>query len=141
MAIEILEIHHHAVRIDGQPPEAVLDFYTNVLGLAADQGRPHIEGIPGYWMNVGDVGQIHLIGGAFPSLVARGPGQDPAAPHVAMAVASIIEAKAELDRLGVPYWTSKAVSPEFEQVFVDDPCGNMIELHQLGNCRCGHRKA
>ena len=136
MAIKILEIHHHGMRIDGQPPEAVLDFYSNVLGLAADEGRPNIPGVPGYWINVGEVGQLHLIGGAAPSPLARGPGQDPAAPHVAMAVASLAETKAELERLDVPYWTSKALNPELEQVFVNDPCGNMLEFHQIGSCRC-----
>jgi catechol 2,3-dioxygenase-like lactoylglutathione lyase family enzyme len=136
MAIKILEIHHHAIRMDGASDRDVLDFYSKVLGIGADEGRPTIPGVPGYWINVGAVGQLHLIGGTFPSPVARGPGQDPAAPHVALGVASVVETKAELDRLGVPYWTSKAVGPEFEQVFVNDPCGNMIELHQAGNCRC-----
>lgn len=136
MAIKILEIHHHAVRIDGQPPETVRGFYENVLGLPADTGRPTIPGVPGYWINVGAVGQIHLIGGDIPSPVARGPGQDPAAPHVALAVANVVETKAELERLGVPFWTSKAASPELEQLFVNDPCGNMIELHQIDKCRC-----
>ncbi len=103
MAIKILGIHHHAVRIDTdeQPLEALRDFYTNVLGLKHDQGRPDIPDVPGWWINVGDGGQIHLIGGAYPSPAARGPGQDPAAPHVALAVESIVEAKAELVRLGV----------------------------------------
>jgi len=145
MAIKILGIHHHAVRIDAreQPLDTVHDFYTDVLGLNHDEGRPNIPGVPGWWINVGDSGQIHLIGGDLPSPVARGPGQDPAAPHVALAVESIIEAKAELVRLGVPHWTSKAVSAEFEQVFVNDPCGNMIELHQFDKCRCSsaNRKA
>lgn len=139
MAINILEIHHHAVRIDAdqQPLDAVHDFYTSVLGLREDDTRPNIPGVPGWWIDVGDSGQLHLIGGDLPSPVARGPGQDPAAPHVALAVESIVDAKAELVRLGVPHWTSVGVAgPEFEQVFVNDPCGNMIELHQFDKCRC-----
>ena len=146
MAIKILGIHHHAVRIDdrGHPYDAVHDFYANVLGLNHDEGRGTIAGVPGWWMNVGDVGQIHLIGGDYPSRFAKAPGQDPTAPHVALAVASIPDTKAELDRLGVPYWTLVGVAgPETEQVFVNDPCGNMIELHQVDKCRCSavNRKA
>lgn len=145
MAIKILGIHHHAVRIndDNHPYEAVHHFYTQVLGLAEDTARPTIPGVPGWWIDVADSGQIHLIGGAVPSPVAKGPGQDPAAAHVALAVESIVETKAELERMGVAYWTSVGVAgPEFEQVFLTDPSGNMIELHQYDKCRCaaGNRK-
>lgn len=68
MAIKVLEIHHHGVRIDAgnKTPQEVEEFYTGVLGLQRDKGRPTIPGIPGSWMNVGDVGQIHLIGGNLP---------------------------------------------------------------------------
>jgi catechol 2,3-dioxygenase-like lactoylglutathione lyase family enzyme len=107
MGIRVLEIHHHAVRIDSEPPklEAVQKFYKDVLGLEADPGRPKIPGVPGFWINVGEGGQIHLIGGEQPSPLAKGPGQDPTIPHVALAVADIKETKAELDRLNVPYWS------------------------------------
>jgi hypothetical protein len=51
--------------------------------------------------------------------------------HHGMAVASVPEAKAELDRMGVKYWTmTSLVGPELEQIFMDDPNGNMVELHQ-----------
>ncbi len=136
MAIKVLEIHHHAIRIDGVPEQAILDFYTNVLGMEADKGRPTIPGIPGFWINVGEVGQLHLIGGSVPSPIAGRPDQDPAAPHVALGVESVPETKAELERLGIPYWTTRAANPELEQLFVNDPRGNMIELHQAGSCRC-----
>src|SRR5438309_14841 len=66
MAIEILEIHHTGVRIDtgAEKLDATKGFYKDVLGLPHDTGRPTIPGIPGAWINVGEVGQIHLIGGA-----------------------------------------------------------------------------
>ncbi len=89
MAIEVLGIHHHATRIDANKAAAVAKFYKDVLGLGADPGRPTIPGVPGFWINVGDGGQIHLIGGAQPSTLAKGPGQDPTIPHVALAVADI----------------------------------------------------
>ena len=137
MAIKVMEIHHHAVRIDDPKLDEVRAFYSGVLGLPHDTGRPEIAGIPGMWINVGEVGQIHLIGGPSPSRLARGPGQDPAGPHVALGVEDIVETKAELDRMGVEYWSLKgATDPDSEQVFLTDPCGNMVELHQYNKCRC-----
>ena len=108
-----------------------------VIPTARDTGRPTIPGIPGMWINVGEVGQIHLIGGEQPSPMAKGPGQDPTRPHVAFAVADIVATRAELDRLGVSYWTIEALtSPDSVQLFLNDPCGNMVELHQIDKCRC-----
>jgi catechol 2,3-dioxygenase-like lactoylglutathione lyase family enzyme len=71
------------------------------------------------------------------SKFAEGPGKDPSSPHVALAVPDIQEARNELDRLGVSYWvTRNVVGPESQQIFLHDPAGNMIELHQAGTCRC-----
>ena len=139
MAIGVLEIHHHAIRVDADQPklDAVQNFYEGVLGLDIDPGRPTIRGVPGFWINTGASGQIHLIGGAQPSPLAKGPRQDPTIPHVALAVADIQGTKVELDRLGVSYWSMTGINgPDAEQVFVNDPCGNMIELHQIDQCRC-----
>jgi catechol 2,3-dioxygenase-like lactoylglutathione lyase family enzyme len=139
MAIKILEIHHTGVRIDTKAEQlgATEDFYTGVLGLSRDAGRPTIPGIPGMWINVGEVGQIHIIGGEQPSPVAKGPGEDPTRPHVAFAVADIVETRAELDRMGAKYWVIEGLtSPDSTQVFLNDPCGNMVELHQIDKCRC-----
>lgn len=139
MAIKIMGLHHHAVRIEtaGDELGPVRDFYSDVLGLHPDEGRPYIPGVPGWWINVGGDAQIHLIGGANPSPAAKEPGKDPGGPHVALAVEDISEAKAELDRLGVDYWSLVGVAgPDTEQLFVKDPAGNMIELHQYNKCRC-----
>jgi catechol 2,3-dioxygenase-like lactoylglutathione lyase family enzyme len=119
MPIKVVEIHHPALRINGDETDlaANLDFYQGLLGLAPDAGRPPLRGIPGFWINVGEVGQIHLIGGEEPSPFAKGPGQDPAAPHVALAVESVVEAKAELERRGTPYWSlSGAIGGKSEQL-------------------------
>jgi catechol 2,3-dioxygenase-like lactoylglutathione lyase family enzyme len=137
MAIRVVEIHHHAIRTDGDRLDAVQNFYQGVLGMEVDPKRPTIPGVPGFWINVGEGGQLHLIGGDQPSTLAKGPGQDPTIPHVALAVADIQAAKAELDRLGVQYWSMTGINgPSAEQIFVNDPCGNMIELHQIDQCRC-----
>jgi catechol 2,3-dioxygenase-like lactoylglutathione lyase family enzyme len=71
------------------------------------------------------------------SKYAKGERRDPTLPHVALAVPDIQEAKRELDRMGVNYWTTVGITgPDAEQVFMEDPFGNMIELHQAGTCRC-----
>ena len=81
--------------------------------------------------------RVRLFSIEQPSPIAKGPGQDPTRPHVAFAVADIVATRAELDRLGVSYWTIEALtSPDSVQLFLNDPCGNMVELHQIDKCRC-----
>jgi catechol 2,3-dioxygenase-like lactoylglutathione lyase family enzyme len=70
-------------------------------------------------------------------------GQEPVVPralslpHVAFAVADFVETRAELDRMGTSYWVAEGiVGPQSQQIFMHDPAGNMIELHQAGICRC-----
>lgn len=144
MAVKVLELHHHGIRVGPSEVEAnrALAFYRDVLGLAPDAGRPHIPGVPGFWMDVGGRAQIHLMGASGISKVAKGEGKDPTNPHVALAVPDIQEAKKELDRLGVAYWSIVGlVGPQAEQVFLYDPFGNMIELHAAGTCRCNRTSA
>jgi catechol 2,3-dioxygenase-like lactoylglutathione lyase family enzyme len=139
MSIKVLELHHHGIRM-GTSEEAVQkarQFYTEVLGLQADPGRPNIRGIPGFWLYVGDAAQIHLMGAEGRSPVARSDKEDPTIPHVALAVENIQEAKQELDRRGIWYWQISGLVGQYsDQVFVQDPFGNVIELHQIGTCRC-----
>jgi catechol 2,3-dioxygenase-like lactoylglutathione lyase family enzyme len=139
MAVKVLELHHHGIRIGPSETEVkkAFAFYHDVLGLDADGGRPTIPTIDGYWMDVGGTAQIHLMGVDGQSKFAAGPGKDPSHPHVALAVADIQEAKKELERMGVDFWvTTGVVGPQSQQIFMHDPFGNMIELHQAGTCRC-----
>ena len=139
MAVKVLELHHHGIRVGPSESEVkkALGFYHDVLGLDPDPGRPTIPSIDGYWMDVGGTAQIHLMGVDGQSKFAEGPGKDPSHPHVALAVPDIQEAKAELERMGVSFWVTRGVvGPESQQIFMHDPFGNMIELHQAGTCRC-----
>jgi catechol 2,3-dioxygenase-like lactoylglutathione lyase family enzyme len=142
MPIKVLELHHHGIRI-GTSDEAVeqaRQFYGEVLGLEADPGRPTIPGIPGFWLYVGNdqhTAQIHLMGAEGMSPMARSAKEDPTIPHVALAVEDIQEAKRELDQRGIWYWQIQGLVGQYsDQVFVRDPFGNVIELHQIGTCRC-----
>jgi class 3 adenylate cyclase len=141
MSLKIVELHHLAVRVapSSSAAAAARRFYTDVLGLGADDSPSSLPATPGHRVNAGPAAQIHLIGAAG-TVVDLGGGIDPSAPHVAFAVVSIADARAELERLGVPYRTLRGESgPDSQQLFLTDPAGNLIELHQLGTCRCTAR--
>ena len=71
------------------------------------------------------------------SPMARSEKEDPTLPHVALAVENIQEAREELERRGIWHWRIQGlVGNNSDQVFVQDPFGNVIELHQVGSCRC-----
>ena len=67
MPIEVVELHHHGIRIGNTQKDAekAREFYSGVLGLDTDPARPNIASIPGFWMYVGqgkNTTQIHLMG-------------------------------------------------------------------------------
>lgn len=139
MPIKILEIHHSAVRIKPDPENIARDhdFYTRVLGLKTDPARPDFEDLPGYWLNIGEQAQFHLMAYEGEHPYARGTGNDPSRAHVAFGVEDIAETEAELKRMEVPYWTLGVLGgPEKTQIFLFDHSNNLIELHQFDTCRC-----
>ncbi|WP_018636365.1 VOC family protein [Parafrankia elaeagni] len=134
MALTGLEIHHHAVRMR---PDAVAEtraFYEDVLGLSPDPGVREIPGVPLFWMDTGNDTQIHLFGVEGVSRYARRPDRDPFTSHVAFGVPDILQARTELDRLHVEYWS--VGRDKRQQIFLYDQADNMIELHQIDTCRC-----
>lgn len=144
MPIRILELHHHAVRIGVTPAEveAARQFYTDLLGLSLDDGRSQATASPGHWINVDAHSQIHTI--AAPTVSddegATKVGIDPRAPHVALAVGDIAEALEEVKRNKVSYIARRdRATGALLQVFLRDPAGNVIELHQIDSCRCTAR--
>ncbi|WP_432199076.1 VOC family protein [Streptomyces sp. bgisy027] len=137
MALNGLELHHHAVRMRPDAVEETLTFYRDVLGLEPDPEAREIPDVPLFWMDTDNGTQIHLFGVEGVSRYARRPDQDPFTEHVAFGVPDILAAKKELDRLAVRYW--KAGRGERQQLFLYDQTGNMIELHQIGTCRCDKR--
>lgn len=142
MPIKVVELHHHGIRIGTTPEEVeqARTFYTDLLGLDTDPARPNIPTIPGFWMYVGEgerTTQIHLMGAKGKSPMAKSKKEDPTLPHVALAVEDIQEARKELEARGIWYWDIQGlVGNNSDQVFVQDPFGNVIELHQIGTCTC-----
>lgn len=136
MGIKVLELHHHGVRVGSTPGgvEAVRDFYVDVLGLQLDAGRR--ARAPGYFLDVGEQGQLHLFAPDAPAVADPDP-LDGADAYVALAVADIAAARNELTRLGVPHRAvERPMNPAATRLFVRDPAGNVVELHQAGACRC-----
>ncbi|ROO88018.1 catechol 2,3-dioxygenase-like lactoylglutathione lyase family enzyme [Actinocorallia herbida] len=134
MALHGLELHHRALRV---PPEAMtvhVDFYRDVLGLAEAADAPEVPGIPIQWLDAANGVQVHLFGAAGTSRYAARPDRDPFISHLAFGVPDITEAVEDLVRMGVPHW--HVGRGERRQVFVRDPSGDLIELHQSGLCRC-----
>jgi catechol 2,3-dioxygenase-like lactoylglutathione lyase family enzyme len=108
-----------------------------VLNLAQDGGRWHIPGIHGYFLDIPSDVQIHLLGSDGPSPYSQGPGKDPVENHIALAVDDVAEAETELNRLGVDYFVlDNVAAPELKQLFLRDPANNLVEIHQIGHCRC-----
>ena len=137
MTINVTGFLHAGVRIGPTEEDAAKakQFYEGLLGLDTDGNRPYIEGIPGFWSNINGAGdrsqQVHIMGAEGASPVSRSPKEDPTRAHVAFSVADLDAAKQELTEKGVEWWEYKAlVGKGSDQVFFEDPFGNMIELQQ-----------
>jgi glyoxylase I family protein len=115
--MEPLGVHH--VSINVADVDAALDFYVGVLGLGLREDRPDF-GFGGAWLDVGGQ-QLHLIEGPVPA--AHGQ-------HFAVRVASLDDTVAELRRRGITVSDPMPVGTS-RQVFLDDPSGNGIELHEV----------
>ncbi|MFF3628579.1 VOC family protein [Streptomyces sp. NPDC002164] len=137
MAVQIRELHHVGLGMGTATADEARDYYRDVLNLTQDAGRWHIPGIYGYFLDIPSDVQIHLLGSDGPSPYSKGPGKDPVENHIALAVDDIIEAEEELKRLGVEYFTlDNVASPNLKQLFLRDPANSLVEIHQLGLCRC-----
>jgi catechol 2,3-dioxygenase-like lactoylglutathione lyase family enzyme len=136
MALNILEFHHQAFRMDPRMARATVDFYERVLGLDPEQGRQWNpdRSLPVYYLNLPDDTQIHLLGVNGKSPFAESADRDATTPHVAFAVPDIVAAEHELDTLGIDHWQLHLEG--IKLIFFRDPAGNQIEVHQIGVCQC-----
>lgn len=113
-----LAVHHVSINVDDVP--AALAFYTDVLGLEARGDRPDF-GFGGAWLDAGDQ-QVHLIEGQPPAPVGQ---------HFALQVEDLAATVAELRGRGLRVSDPAPVGTSL-QAFVSDPCGNVVELHEVG---------
>lgn len=138
MPIKILELHHVGFGVTNAVADEMRDFYTDLLQLPEDETRWHIPGIHGYWINLPNGTQVHILGSDGPSPYAKGPNQDPVNNHIAVAVEDVLAAEEELIRRGITYFQlDNVASPSLKQLFIHDPAGNMVEIHQKNARRAG----
>ncbi|MGC0155320.1 VOC family protein [Chromobacterium vaccinii] len=131
MSIQVRELHHVGFSVPTQLVEPMHDFYRQVFGLSADPGRWHIPGVPGYFLDMPDATQLHILGSDGVSPYAQGEGLDPVSNHLALTVASLALAAEELRRRGIAFFGQRNVAAaELSQLFVRDPAGNLLELRQ-----------
>ena len=113
-----LAIHHVSVNVSDV--DAGVAFYTDVLGGTVRDDRPDF-GFGGAWIDLGTQ-QVHLIEASVPPNLGQ---------HFAIRVADLGAAVDELRAKGYEVGDPVAVGANL-QTFVEDPSGNVVELHEVG---------
>ncbi|MGH9229076.1 MAG: VOC family protein [Acidimicrobiales bacterium] len=112
-----LAVHHVSINVDDV--DAAVTFYVDVLGLARRADRPADLGVGGAWLDAG-AQQVHLIHAPLPT--ARGQ-------HFALLVDDLDAAVDDLRAQEVEV-SDPAPVGRSRQSFLQDPAGNLIELHE-----------
>jgi len=113
-----LAVHHVSVNV-ADAAEGIA-FYTEVLGGTIRDDRPDF-GFGGAWIDLGSA-QVHLIESAVPPNLGQ---------HFAILVADLDGVVDELRAKGITVADGVEVGPN-RQTFIEDPSGNVVELHQIG---------
>jgi glyoxylase I family protein len=122
---EYLAIQHASLVVGDLA--AALQFYTDVLGLEIDDGRPEL-GFAGAWLKVGPQ-QIHLLVVPNPDPVDGRPQHAGRDRHTALTVRGLEDIAARLESHGVAFTRSRSGRAA---LFCRDPDGNAIELIEAG---------
>ncbi len=116
--MEPLAIHHVSVNVPDVDEH--IAFYAGVLGGTLRDDRPDF-GFAGAWLDFGTQ-QLHLIEAPVPANLGQ---------HFAIRVGNLDAAVDELRSKGLEVTDPVPVGSNF-QAFLNDPAGNVIELHQVG---------
>lgn len=124
----VLNLFHVAIRsADLAATEA---FYTRVLGMAVDPGRPALP-FPGLWLRppiAGAPAIVHVYGGvAAAGSEGAVPSGGAAVDHVSLAVADFESLRERVRALGLD-WREQCTPGRPYQLFVFDPSGILLEL-------------
>jgi len=93
-------------------------FYTEVLGATRRDDRPNL-GFDGAWLDLGGQ-QLHLLEGEAPPAMGQ---------HFAILVDDLDAAVGDLRARGIDVGDPSRIGAA-RQCFLQDPCGNAIELHE-----------
>ena len=113
------------------------EFYETILGMSVGD-RPPLD-FPGYWMYVGKMAVVHLVGidEDDPSGLIEYLGDvdlddldgGGAVDHLAFRASDVDELKSRLEKLKVPYREREVPDMNLQQVFLEDPNNITIELN------------
>jgi catechol 2,3-dioxygenase-like lactoylglutathione lyase family enzyme len=101
-------------------------FYGDVLGLE-ELPRPDL-GIPGAWLSVGGDLQLHLLENPERASAGADHRLSIADPHFALWINDVPSLVEELRGKGLQVLENKPGGAPFQQAFVKDPDGNMVEF-------------
>lgn len=116
--MQVAGIHHVSINVDDLA--AARSFYIERLGLVERTDRPDLD-VEGTWLDIGGQ-QVHLIVADVPPRMGQ---------HFAVRVADVDAAVADLREHGVRV-SDPVVVGTGRQCFLRDPCGNTIEIHEVG---------
>jgi len=116
--VKPLGVHH--VSINVSDVEASIAFYTATLGGTIRDDRPDL-GFGGAWIDLGEQ-QVHLIEAPVPSNFGQ---------HFAIRVGDLDAVVGELRSSGIEVSDPVPVGAN-RQTFLNDPSGNVVELHEVG---------
>lgn len=119
--MQVEGFHHWSVLVSDVA--RALEFYTGLLGLTVDRGRPDL-GYPGAWLQVGDH-QIHLLQLPDPAAGVSLPEHGGRDRHMALWVDEIGSLREALDAASIPYTLSRSGRAA---LFCRDPDGNALEF-------------
>ena len=106
--------------------EAMVDFYTRVLGLTVGP-RPGFE-FPGAWLYCGEEAIVHLIEVRDPPAAYQ---RDQQLEHFAIAADEaddIADMTAFLESEGITYWLADVPDFPITQINLHDPDGNHLHI-------------
>lgn len=112
-------VHIDHVNIRTTRLEPMLNFYSKVLSLEAGW-RPSFA-FPGGWLYSGDRAVIHLVEVAEAEPAGR-------IEHFAFRGYELDVLLKRLERYGIEYIRKQVPDSEWQQVFINDPDGNRVEL-------------
>lgn len=116
-------VHHVSFRVDDL--DEALHFYEDVLGCRRLNRPDGLPGARGAWLQAGST-QVHLTEVPIDGSTGAPPSRiNPVASHVAFHTDNIGAAEASLRERGFNVYRGQF---GVEQIFVQDPSGNIIEF-------------